>query len=217
MDKYLNNLMLQFKNATNTEHVDVNSQEFIEEFSVWLSDMKKVGDEYTQFLDYLKFSFNDFHCAEVGKGDYDSVVKSYQTTIITPCIESFSGISKDRFLSGDMQVLSGNPMLVSIGKRGFAREIPSEVVGTYMMQNPLSYGAVSNWDILHNSRRSGIIVGAYGSIYDKDIEQKIKILEKLKLKLNNSNLIEGYTTFRDNYFYVVGTEKPHVKIKVKRK
>lgn len=217
MDKYLENLILQFKFANNIEHVDESSQEFIDEFFMWLDDMKKAGDEYTQFLDYLRFKFNDFHCAEVGKGDYDSVVKCYGSTIITPFADSFSGIGKERIMLGDMRVLSGCPMLVVSGKHSFKREIPNDIIGTYMTQNPLSYHDVSNWDVLHNSGYNGIIVGVYGSTYDKDIENKIKILESLKFKLNNYNLLEGYTTFRDNYFYVIGTENPHIKTKNKSK
>ena len=55
-----------------------------------------------------------------------------------------------------------------------------------MTQNPYTTIEIRNWEDLHNSGESDIIVGVYGSIYDKDIESKLKQIQELEEKLNGS-------------------------------
>lgn len=46
MEKYLIKLIEQFKSATGTKNVDVNSIEFVNEFSEWIKTRKIIGNEY---------------------------------------------------------------------------------------------------------------------------------------------------------------------------
>ena len=42
MGEYLSKLIEQFKSATGVNHVDINSEEFIREFSEWIIARKKL-------------------------------------------------------------------------------------------------------------------------------------------------------------------------------
>ena len=75
-----------------------------------------------------------------------------------------------------------------------------------MTQNPYTPVEIRNWENLHNSRNHNIIVGVYGSIYDKDIETKIRQLESLKQRWTDSFKEEQYV-IDDTYCYAIASER----------
>ena len=77
---------------------------------------------------------------------------------------------------------------------------------TFMTQNPYTPVEIRNWENLHNSGNHNIIVGVYGSIYDKDIETKIRQLESLKQRLTDSFKEEQYV-IDDTYCYAIASER----------
>ncbi len=215
MEEYLRNVIKQFKLSTGTKNIDINSQEFIDEFSAWIKSRRKMGKEYACFLDYLNFRFAEPGCAEVGKGEYDSIVKPFETTLITP-VSSIKKVSDDRIITGHMRVYESTPLLIRHFKGGNQMsQIPTDIIHTYMTHNILSESLISGWEDLHNSGSCCIIVGIFGSIYDKDIEERIKIVENLREKLTCYEFDEDYSTTDDMYMYALGSMEKKILTKKK--
>ncbi|MDY5928964.1 MAG: hypothetical protein SPJ27_02885, partial [Candidatus Onthovivens sp.] len=99
MEKYLSLLIEQFKQANNIKNVDINSQAFISEFSEWIKLRQDVSKNYLALLEYMELSkFADCDTVEVGKGRYDTVVKPFNTTIITPHISGLETLGNERII-----------------------------------------------------------------------------------------------------------------------
>ena len=50
MEKYLYNLVEQYKSATGTKNIDINSITFISEYFDWLKQQQKIGRSYVTYL-----------------------------------------------------------------------------------------------------------------------------------------------------------------------
>lgn len=212
MEKYLNNLIEQFKAATGVKNIDIHSKQFLSEFSEWIKSRQLMGEKYTIFLDYTGFRFADSNCAEIGKGYFDSVVTPFKTTIITSS-KLTPLVSSNRIISGNMRVYQGQPLLISKCKQTNKMDvIPNDIIHTFMTQNSYNPGLIRGWDDLHNSGKNDIILGLYGCIYDRDIEKRIKQLEQVREKLVYREYIENYSTDGDNYFYVIGSNSKIKKL-----
>jgi len=169
-------------------------EQFMNEFTAWIKSRQSMGKEYTYFLDYMGLRFADADCVEIGKGKYDSVVKPFNTTIITPATP-IKKVNPDRIIKGNMRVYESVPMLVRHNDgRNQLEPIPSDIIQTYMTQNPFGPSSILGWENLHNSGEHNIILGIYGSIYDKDIKTRIKQLETLRDKLIYGDYKEDYST-----------------------
>ena len=209
MEQYIKNLIEQFRLATGNKNTDLNSDAFITEFAGWIRSRQKIGKEYTYFLDYMELRFADPDCAEIGKGVYDTVVKPFDTKLITPADQSFEKLKmKDRIITGNMRVYEECPVLVRHNIKGNRLDqIPNDIILTYITQNPFSQSSISGWEGLHNSGNNNIIVGIYGNVFDKDAESKIKLIEALKSKLSSDDFKEDYSTLDDKYFYAIGSQR----------
>ncbi len=209
MEQYIKNLIEQFRLATGNKNTDLNSEAFITEFTGWIRSRQKIGKEYTYFLNYMGLRFADPNCAEIGKGVYDTVVKPFDTKLITTATQSFEELKmKDRIITGNMRVYKGYPVLVRHDIKGNRLDqIPNDIILTYITQNPFSQNSISGWEGLHNSGNNNIIVGIYGNVFDKDAEAKIKLIEALKSKLSSDDFKEDYSTLDDKYFYAIGSQR----------
>lgn len=206
---YLNYLIEQFKQATGTKNIDINSQLFISEFSEWIRSRYNIGENYLDLLAYMElYRFSDPDTAEIGKGQYDSIVKPFDTTIITPYSEGLETLDQSRIITSDFGVFDDIPVLIKTNEKGIdhVNPITSTFTLTFMTQNPYTPEQIRNWEQLHNSGENNIIVGIYGSIYDKDIEQKINELQVLRDKLYESYKDE-YIVRDDTYCYAIGSER----------
>lgn len=208
MEQYVKNLINQFTVANGIQNPDINSEQFVEEFSHWLKARKTIGKEYTYFIDYMGFSFANPECAEIGKGQYDSIVLPFDTTIITPASKTFKELDSKRIITGNMRVYESTPLLVRHSKKGrnFIDQIPSDIIRTYMTQNPFTPSSIMGWEELHNSGVADIIVGIYGSTQDKDMDKKIKQMQSFKDKIQ-TRCIDEMAVAGDSYFYAVGSER----------
>lgn len=212
MEQYLNNLIEQFKSSTGLKNIDIKSEQFIDEFTQWLKNRQLMGKEYAYFLDYMGFRFADSDCAEVGKGEYDSVVKPFDTVLITSATP-IKKVNPNRIITGNMRVYESVPVLVRHNKGGNQLDlIPSDIIHTYMTQNPYGQSLISGWENLHNSGNNNIILGIFGSIHDKDIESRIKQLELLRDKLTCGDYKEDYSTSGDSYYYAIGSDREIKKL-----
>ena len=73
-----------------------------------------------------------------------------------------------------------------------------------MTQNPYRQQDITNFDKLHNSKKTAVILGAYGSIHDHDIEDKIIQLRTV-LDKTNGNMNESYEENNGEYYYVISS------------
>ena len=65
MEKYLYNLVEQYKSATGTKHIDENSSAFISEYFDWLKQQQKIGKSYATFLKGLeRYPLHYYECVE---------------------------------------------------------------------------------------------------------------------------------------------------------
>ena len=205
MEKYLNLLIKQFKQATGIKNIDVNSQSFISEFSEWIKSRQDISRNYLALLDYMELSkVAGYDTTEIGKGRYDTIVKPFNTTIITPHIAGLESLGNERVINSEFVVIGNTPVLFGSNKNG--KPIDTSSTLTFMTQNPYTPFEIRNWEDLHNSGNYDIIVGIYGSINDKDVETKIRQLENLKSRLTDS-FKEEETVINGAYYYAIASER----------
>lgn len=211
-ERYMNNLINQFALAKGIENADIDSKEFIKEFSDWVKEQEAIGSEYLSILKEFGFNIDDSNSTEVGKGKYDSVVKDLSTTIITPDYTLLYRGFKNRIINGDINVLNGYPMLINYTSMGNIMSKYFINLNTYITQNPFSSSNILGWDKIHNSGNN-IIIGSYGKIYDKDKNKKIGELIEFRNRLQNDFICENIIS-GDTYINILGSN-PKVKRLVK--
>lgn len=207
-EEYLNNLFKQFRSAVKLEG-KLDSSYIIEEFSKWLEQNRIHGDLYTMVLEQIGVPYKTSDVAEIGKGDKDSVVLGNEkTTLITPFnLKS----TKNPVIKAEFYVSSKSQLLIE-DKDNEVIYTPVSYMGIkrVMTQNPYSYRMIEKWK---NIQDIGITVGVYGSLYDKDMTEKINLLRKLKTTLvKSSEFIEKYIELYDSYYYVISTNNKVKKI-----
>ena len=204
MKEYIKSLIEQFRLANGINAIDTVSEEFLNEFHDWLRERQRTARAYTYLLDDMEFNYQDQETAEVGKGDYDTVVKSFDTTLITPSSQ-VKTVSPCRVIDGYMKVCNGRPILRKSNETSYIPLFSSNIT-TYMTQNPYSLTSIEGWNDLHNSGKYGIILGMFGNEFDMDKDKKIKFLKEFKSKLDSYDLLERYETMGNSWYYVIGTE-----------
>ena len=202
MKNNLDYLIEQFKKAKDIKTTNIYSKTFVKEFSHWLKQMQIMGEEYINYLNYLGLNYTNSTCAEVGKGEQDTLVKGFDTKIISYNTNDITGVSTDRLIKGNVRFKDGNSYLYN-GQNNI-KEISNLQVSTFMIQNPYSYKTLTGISDVHNSGNHNIILGVYGSAYDKDKYKKIEQLKLIKNQLN-SDYIEEYDVYDDSYFYILGS------------
>lgn len=207
MEFYLKNLIEKFRNAKGLKSIDTNSIEFMQEFQLWIKEQQNIGKDYIDFLDYLGLNFRESSCVEVGKGDYDTIVAPYETSLITTALPLFT-VDESRVLIGNLRVYGSMPLLSRRMKDKNLIDVVPKDIKTYMIHNPSSIRTILGWENLHNSGRSNIIMGIFGSLYDNDIEYKIKELQIIKERLVSDDFKEDYVTDNGHYFYTIASNRP---------
>ena len=206
MRNFRKELLEQYKSSQGIKSTSSKQQIYMIDFVPRLLEMEEIGSNYIEYLKYLGLPFDAYTCAEVGKSFLDSVDKNYKTTIITPNIEGFSNIDNTRIINGQFQIIDSKPVILLPGSNdeydGKIQTLSS--IRTYMTQNPYRQQDIANFDKLHNSKEAAIILGAYGSIHDHDIEDKIIQLRTV-LDKTNGNMNESYEENNGEYYYVISS------------
>ena len=218
MEEYFKLLFEQYKKATGTEVIDLNSRSFSSEFVEWMGNREKEGNNYLELLKYMKlYNFADEDTIEVGKGCFDSVVKNYATTIVTPYTSGLISSHNKRIIEANFKVFDSIPVLVNYDEDGFRRvkQLDPNVFFTFMTQNPYYAALLNNWETLHNSGNDAIIVGVYGNNGDRNREDTLKLLRDFRDKLEKPYK-EEYAVINGSYYYAVATDRLS-KVKVKEK
>ena len=84
--------------------------------------------------------------------------------------------------------------------------LDTSFINRFITQNPYDISYIKNWEQLHNKGQN-ITVGIFGSIYDKDISQKISELKEFKKGFNDDNFSEDYVTENDMYCYALSSSR----------
>lgn len=210
MDKneaqYLDLLLKQFSKAVDiSDFTDPDS--FFNNFQLWLQKMDKISEEYAKLLDNNGIDFMDSNVAEVGKSGYDSVVRQYDTTIITEVPKTFKNVQEDRIIEGRIEV-ERDGLYIKNGKK----RLKKDWIDTVMTQNPYDFRKENRYQsrtlerlaFLHERELNKIIIGFYGSLKDKDRKEKIAKLKLLKQNLEDISCIEREDS--ENFYYVVITD-----------
>ena len=207
-------LIEQFKKAKGIKKNDIYSKEFMQAFSHWLNQMQIIGNEYKYYLESLELNYKNSDCVEFGKGEHDTIVKPYETRIISNNTSEITGVEKERLIKGNVQFDKGSAYLhVNVKKElGATRLISNLQVSTFMTQNPYSFKSINGIEKLHNGNKFNIILGVYGSVHDKDMPKKIECLTSIKEQLVG-NYISEYDTFDDAYYYIVASNNSNLKLK----
>ena len=177
--------------------------------------MQKRGKLYVDFLDSIGIRVDSYDVAEVGKGKSDSIVQDLTTTIITPYPEGLirDGFNYSRLITAKFKIYDGIPVLLNKDKKGnkILDDLSPTMFRLFMTQNPYTNKQIEYWDELHNMSDKNIVVGVFGSIYDKDSVDKINDLNRFKSKLNGSYQ-EDYITEDDTYAFVIASDKKVKKL-----
>lgn len=209
MKDYNKCIVKQFLDAIGSK---VNEQkttiELLRELKDWLNYRKEIGKEYIMFLEELGLDyFKKSSTAEVGKGELDTLVKPFDTTLLTPY--TFKLKNESRFLIGDLSVKGGIPLLKKETYEGLTQNEILRQNFTFMTQNPYTPEKIQYWHQLHNNGYN-IIAGIYGNIYDKDFEEKIKLLNYLKRNLSDEYIIENLVN-KDYYAFIIASSRKKIK------
>ena len=208
MKSYSKELVKQFMLARGIKQIDRDSKSLLLEFSEWMKERLIVAEYYLDLLsDMGLLKVEDASTAEIGKGEFDSIVKPFNTTIITPFDSQIKGVSDDRIIRANFEVCRGEPALYR-DETYDARltDYVCEYISTYMTQNPYSPTGIKNWEQLHNFLGRNIIVGVYGNIYDKDAASKIKLITSLRDSLEGE-YVEEDSVDKDIYCYAVASQR----------
>ena len=208
--EYLNHVIYQFGKAVGEEVQRVNLEVYRGALSDWIKDRQKTGRYYKRLLKEMNVGFNNCHSVEIGKGRYDSIVSTYEdTSIISPFMTDVFKTNKDRIIVNQPFTVSEN------GEPGVIEndEVKNieHIFNTYMTQNPYLESDIKNWENMPNIIDGQVVLGIYGSTFDKDYQEKIELLKKFKEELIGLSRIDG-GNIGDRYcFAVVSEQKEKVK------
>ena len=200
-DIYLNNIIEQYQKATGNKKIDLSSVSFREELDSWLNYRNKIGYTYRSLLNYMNLEYSNQMTAELGKGLVDSIVsKNGTTTLITPFTYGLDKKQGNKIIRGNIRYVSKNTKHKSIDQ-----EDSVSFIDSFMTQNPYYQQELDIFEAMHNTGQYDIIVGIFGTNYDKDKDNKIRLLREFKDRLNK-NYKEKYIKFNDNYCYTIATK-----------
>lgn len=204
--KYIDNLIEQFISSTGISKHDLNSKEFLREFSNWVDERQLLSKNFVYLLFQMGIDISNYNTAEIGKTSFDSIGKNHYTTIITPYAFGFD--RRKDFIESPFVVTNNGNIIISKSKEQL------EAIRQYMTHNPYNEESIKNWDKLHNNGKN-IVLGIFGRPNDKDIYKKIMMLEKFKELLDN-NYIEEETSVYDTYCKIIASNrKTDIKTKCK--
>ena len=199
-------LISQYCDAYGYDYDVFNNKNF-KDYNNWLEERKKIGYKYLNYLYDIRKDVIERTTTEVGKTDLDCITKLFDTILISPYeyedINDYTRIIPASMFVNDDDIklylpVKDQPTLFTLPRN----------LKLVMTQNPYTADSILNWDELHNSNNYDIAVGIYGSIYDKDIKNKLEILKSLKEKIILWDYKYSIDTDNDNYYGVLVSDRP---------
>ena len=191
------------KTLKNDGHLDFN-----EDGLDWIFERNKIGGKYVRFLNYLNKDITTKDTAELDKGIYDSIVKDYDTTVITPYHYPNRNMNKNVLHYEFFPSVNYNG-LFKTDYKGRIDEILSspEYIKRYMLLNPYRMVDLCGFEDLFNNSNYDVIVGMYGSLNDYDKEKKLKQLKILRDKIISNDIKMEIVYDKDCYFGALTTNR----------
>ena len=192
LDKYILNLYQQYCDARKIVFNPKQIEKFTDDFCEWIVENEKLMVKYQEYLFSLDYMYGKT-ISEVGKGKYDSF-KLIDSIIVSPYAETLKIANSELFILGNCPLIKT--------KQGI--NVPkTDILFTH---NPYAEMMIYNWFKIHNSQSYDISIGVYGSIYDGDFAQKIKMIEILSKQMESDHRVD-YDTDKDNYFCTINSKR----------
>ena len=189
---YLMLLFNQFNNAKGYKEVYLNSNQYLNEFAVWLHELSKQSKCYLDFSLFNGINLADGDFIEINKGKYDTLIKGKKI------ISSFANTLNQ--LKQDLVVYQGEPLI-----RCGSKIKKGQVVDTYCTHNPYNMFYFNNLEQLHNNGYM-ICFGIFGKNCDRDKQIKIKFIQQVMQNMID-DFIFDYEIIDNNYYYIVFTKR----------
>ena len=191
----------QYHDATKVKVEQITDKELTD----WLAERKKISERYLMLLEYMGIEYDHPMTAEIGKSFFDTAVYDKGTTLITPYT---AWLDPKRTIKAEFKVVNQD-------EKGEKVSLQRNI-DCIMTQNPYSKDNIKNWEELFYKGGLTTAIGIYGSLFDKDVEEKIKMLERIKKSLTCKYKIDGYR-INDEYAYAITSKRSYEKTKVKRR
>lgn len=196
-------LIKQFFDARDPNKYVYFDEKHEQDFYKWLKQMQGISKYYTDFLEEMKFNFKGSNCAEISKSFFDTVVKPYDTHLITLYENGLNDIGQSRVVEGNLVVNKDIPVIIQASTE---KLYSSNEYDVFMTQNPYTQGDLKKLSILHNSCNYDVIAGIFGFNDDKNKSKKINELKRFRDSLYGDYIFE--IEKKDGvYCGVVGTKK----------
>lgn len=205
---YIKNLHSKFIKARNLpEDIDLFASGFIQYFLNWLEELQKSTIDYSAYLSFLDFDLKNNYLCEVGQGHYDSVLynSNYRGIILSPYSELLNYYNGNIIVNGNLEFINNTPLIVPTSKERKAHYPVDLGIKTFLTENIPSPEKISKWANLKDTTHS-LIIGAFGSTWDKDIDEKIKAIKYLK-ELYPDEFIISSTTINNTYCELIASKK----------
>ena len=192
LNKYLLCLYKQYCSAKGIECQIENLHELSFEFTKWIAQNKLLSKEYFDYLVHLGV-LSCKKLIEVDKGRYDSIAQE-EFEVVSSFASSIGFENKELLLIGAVPLIETSKQII----------IPdTDIILTH---NPYFSESITNWWRIHNAGEYDISIGMYGSIYDEDFDEKIKLIEQLSSRMSDDHRID-YDTDKDRYFCTLNSAK----------
>lgn len=208
MESYFKHAARQYAKARGIELRPLNEIKDCDDFWMWVEERQKLGREFAYLLNDIGYNFGDSNCAEIGKGNGDSIVQTFNTTIISPFTKYFNKQVKKRTIEATVKAINGQPCLVkNEGKGSIVTPIPIDIIDTYLFHNITTKDELSGWNEVVENTDVNIILGVFGNIKDKDLKDRIEIVESFIDNLDGIECLEEFETKNEGYIYTAGVQK----------
>ena len=209
-DIYLEMLKKQYCDANGLKKFNDISKESLNGF---IKERQNLGEQYTKFLKYMEIDITSSDIVEVNKGQYDTIIRNYNTLAITPYPMN---IEKERLYNYQFISTEKGPQMVLNLNNEQINVIANMPVKIYMTQNPYDKKDIKGFEYLYNTDKYDILVGMYGKVYDEDKLKKLKLLQKLAEKIKDYNYKTWMLKDNSNYYFVLYTNKFEKEERFKR-
>lgn len=201
MKSSTNLLFKQFCDAKGYTNKSIDNT--MKEFFDWIYTMSSISKYYTDFLDEMGFDFKNNKCAELSKSFFDTVVKEFDTHLITLYENGLNDIDNKRVVDGNLVINDMLPLIIRPTTDHFY--LTDCRYDTFMTQNPYQEGDFRKLSVIHNRLNYNIIGGVFGFIDDKDRAKKVRSVKNLRDSLYGDFIFE-LDKKDDIYFCCVGSK-----------
>ena len=208
--EYYRLLKLQYYKATKEKIKDKLELNLNDNVYKWFLLRKEIGKKYLEYLNSLGYDVKNNNVAEIDKGNLDSLVKEYNTNIISPYIEEKEN---SKVLTYSLNVFHEHPILMQYGLNLRIEAIASipKHIDTLMFNNPYEKKNMLKVENLINKGEFETIIGIYGQIFDKDVKKKTDMIAQILKKINNNNYKLDFEKDNGNYYSALVSKKKIIK------